>query len=198
MSRPSNAPALPGGGDSNAPALRGDARGAQRSQTFSLVVADRPGVLVRIALVFARRSYNIESLAVSPGAMEGFARMTIVSRGDPGNADQMVKQLAKLIDVVFVTDHRGENPIEVEIALVKLRCSGELRKKALATGERFGARVLDSESDLVILSSHGTSAEISELIAQLGDCNVEELVRSGKIVMDHGASHFAHLLRAAH
>jgi acetolactate synthase-1/3 small subunit len=182
--------------NSTAPAPLG-ASSAQRSYTYSLVTADRPGVLVRIALVFARRGYNIESLAVSPGSMEGFARMTILSRGDPGNEDQMVKQLAKLIDVVFVTDHRGEKPVEVEIALVKLRCSGEMRKKALATGERFGAKVLDHESDRIILTSQGTSTQISDLIAQLGECNIEEIVRSGKIVMDRGASHFAHLLDSA-
>ena len=170
--------------------------GAQPLHTFSLVTADRPGVLVRIALVFARRGYNIESLAVSPGAVEGFARMTIVSRGDPGNADQIVKQLAKLIDVVFVTDHRGEEAIEAEVALIKLRCSGEQRRRALATSERFATKVLDAEGERVILVCHGTSAEITELQHQLSDCNVEELVRSGKIVMDRGASHFAHLLGA--
>jgi acetolactate synthase I/III small subunit len=172
--------------------------GAHPLHTFSLVTADRPGVLVRIALVFARRGYNIESLAVSPGSIEGFARMTILSRGATKDVDQIVKQLAKLIDVVFVTDHRGEEPIEAEIAIIKLRCTGDMRSKALATGERFGARVLDSESDRVILVCQGTSAQITELHHLLGECNVEELVRSGKIVMDRGASHFAHLLGAAH
>jgi acetolactate synthase-1/3 small subunit len=172
--------------------------GAHPLHTFSLVTADRPGVLVRIALVFARRGYNIESLAVSPGALDGFARMTILSRGAVKDVDQIVKQLAKLIDVVFVTDHRGEEPIEAEIALIKLRCSGEMRRRALSTGERFGARVLDSEGERLILVCQGTSAQITELHHLLGECNVEELVRSGKIVMDRGASHFSHLLRAAH
>jgi acetolactate synthase-1/3 small subunit len=172
--------------------------GAHPLHTFSLVTADRPGVLVRIALVFARRGYNIESLAVSPGAIEGFARMTILSRGAPDNVDQIVKQLAKLIDVVFVTDHRGEEPIEAEVALIKLRCNGDMRRRALTTSERFGARVLDAEGDRVILVCQGTSAAISELHQLLGECNVEEVVRSGKIVMERGASHFAHLLGASH
>lgn len=172
--------------------------GEKPLHTFSLVTADRPGVLVRIALVFARRGYNIESLAVSPGALEGFARMTILSRGDAANVDQIVKQLAKLIDVVFVTDHRGEEPVEAEIALVKLRCSGDDRRRALATAGRFGARALETQPDRVILVGQGTSAEITALIKALGDCNVEESVRSGKIVIDRGASHFAHLLGASH
>ena len=102
-------------------------------------------MLVRIALVFARRGYNIESLAVSPGATAGFARMTIMSRGDPENIEQIIKQLAKLIDVVFVTDHRGEQPVEVEIALIKLRCEGEARKRALAIAEARGARVSNDD-----------------------------------------------------
>jgi acetolactate synthase-1/3 small subunit len=167
---------------------------APEKYTFSLVVSDRPGVLVRIALVFARRGYNIESLAVSPGATAGFARMTIVSRGAPDNVDQILKQLAKLVDVVFVTDHRGEQPVEVEIALVKLRCEGELRARALQIAERFGARVQDDSADRLILTLHGPPGDINALLAELAPCKLEELVRSGKIVMDRGASQFAHLL----
>jgi acetolactate synthase-1/3 small subunit len=162
--------------------------------TFSLVTRDKPGVLVRIALVFARRSYNIESLAVSPGVTAGFARMTIVSRGDPENSEQIIKQLAKLIDVVFVSDHRGEEPLEAEIALVKLHCSGELRKRSLAIAERHGAQIADAGDDRVILIMHGSSAAINALLTDLASCNIEEMVRSGKVVMDRGASHFAHLL----
>jgi len=162
--------------------------------TFSLVTSDRPGVLVRIALVFARRSYNIESLAVSPGAVEGFARMTIMSRGDSENVEQIVKQLAKLIDVVFVTDHRGENPVEIEVALCKLRCEGEIRTRVLAVVERHGARAAEDGADRLIVTMHGTSAQVTELLTELRPFSLEELVRSGRIVMDRGASHFAHLL----
>jgi acetolactate synthase I/III small subunit len=162
--------------------------------TFSLVTRDRPGVLVRIALVFSRRGYNIASLAVSPGANEGFARMTIVSHGDPENIDQILKQLAKLVDVVFVTDHRGETPLEAEIALIKLRAGGDLRKRSVALAERRGAKIADDTDGRVILSAVGTSVEIDSLLAELASEALEEVVRSGKIVIDPGASHFAHLL----
>jgi acetolactate synthase I/III small subunit len=164
--------------------------------TFSLVTGDRPGVLVRIALVFARRGYNIESLAVSPGASKGFARMTIVSRGAPENVDQILKQLGKLVDVVFVTDHRGEQPVEVEIALVKVRCEGELRARALALAERYGARIEDDTAGRMIMTVHGTSDSIDALLGELEPCKLEELVRSGKVVMDRGAALFAHLLQS--
>ena len=167
------------------------------SHTVSLVTRDHPGVLVRIALVFSRRGYNIESLAVSPGAVEGFARMTIVSRGDPGNADQIVKQLTKLVDVVFVTDHRGQEPVEAEIALIKLHCTGDARVKVLATASKHGAHVLAHEAERVILTAHGSSQSIDELLEALAEHTLEELVRTGKIVMDRGASNFAHLLGGA-
>ena len=162
--------------------------------TFSLVTRDRPGVLVRIALVFARRSYNIESLAVSPGVLEGFARMTIVSRGNPENIEQIVKQLGKLIDVVFVTDHRGEDPVEAEAALCKLRCEGEQRSRALSVVERYGAHVVHDGTERIVVAIHGTSAQVSELLDALRPFNLEEFVRSGRIVMDRGISQFAHLM----
>jgi acetolactate synthase-1/3 small subunit len=162
--------------------------------TFSLVTRDRPGVLVRIALVFSRRGYNIASLAVSPGGTQGFARMTIVSHGDPENVDQILKQLAKLVDVVFVTDHRGETPVEAEIALIKVRADGELRKRVIAIAERKGVRVADDVDGRVILTAQGTTTEIDALLVELACKELEEIVRSGKIVMDPGASHFAHML----
>jgi acetolactate synthase-1/3 small subunit len=163
---------------------------------FSLVTRDKPGVLVRIALVFARRGYNIDGLAVSPGATDGFARMTIMSHGDPENSDQIIKQLAKLVDVVFVTDHRGELPVEIEVALIKLCCAGEERKRALALAEKRGARLANDSDGRVILTYAATSEAINAFVAELAPCTLEELVRSGKIVMDAGTSRFAHLLGA--
>lgn len=164
--------------------------------TFSLVTRDRPGVLVRISAVFARRGYNIESLAVSQGAVGGFARMTIVSRGEPQTVDQMVKQLAKLIDVVFVTVHDDDNPVEVEAALCKLRCAGEPRTRVLDIAKRYGARVEDDGAERVIVTMYGSSNEVSKLLEALRPYNLEELVRTGKIVIDRGASRFAHLIDA--
>ena len=73
--------------------------------TISLLVRDSPGVLVRVAMVFSRRGYNIESLVVSPGAQAGFSRMTVTCSGDPGILEQMIKQLTKLVDVVHALDH---------------------------------------------------------------------------------------------
>ncbi len=162
--------------------------------TFSLVARDKPGVLVRIALVFARRGFNIESLAVSPGATGGFARMTITSRGDPETLEQIIKQLGKLVDVVFVTDHSDDDALEEEVALIKVRCDGEERKRALAVAEQRGGMLSDDTDGRAILCIHGTSAAIDALLSDLAALAVEEVVRSGKIVIDRGASPFAHLV----
>ena len=156
--------------------------------TFSIITKDLPGVLVRIALVFARRGYNIESLAVSPGAREGFSRMTITSRGDTQNVEQIKRQLAKLIDVVYVTDHRDKAPVEVEIALLKLRAARDARPQIMGIVENFESQVVDDDDETLMLRLSGSSRELDDCIAALLPYNVEELIRSGKIVMDTGVS----------
>ena len=162
--------------------------------TLSLVVRDKPGVLVRIALVFARRGYNIESCAVSPAARAGFARMTITSRGHTETREQINKQLAKLIDVVYVTDHRDDQPLQVEIALVKLRVNATTRADVLQVAEHYKANVIHFSADTLILRVHGTSDKLNNFIGLIEPYQVEELVRSGPIVMSRGPSQFAQLL----
>lgn len=168
----------------------------QALHTFSIVTKDLPGVLVRIALVFARRGYNIESLAVSPGSKPGFSRMTITSRGSDQNIEQIKKQLAKLIDVVYVTDHDDAAPVEAEIALIKLRGGPDARAELLRIAENFETQIANQDDETIVLRVVGTSTELDDCINALQPYGIEELTRSGKIVMDPGASHFAHLLSA--
>src|SRR3954462_5642747 len=100
--------------------------------TLSILVRNKPGVLVRVALVFSRRGYNIESLVVSGDVTnDQFSRMTITCSGDPETLEQIIKQLAKLIDVVHAFDHTGQAVIESEIALVKLQCPVDRRTEIL-------------------------------------------------------------------
>jgi len=165
--------------------------------TLSLVTRDKPGVLVRIALVFARRGYNIESLAVSQGIAEGFARMTITSRGAPGALAQIIKQLAKLIDVVFVSDHRDRPAIEAEVALLKVQCPDDERPAVLQVAEHFAAKVVDSEDASLVVRVAGTRAQVEGCASMLRPYNVREMVRSGPIVIDQGASQFDSLLAIA-
>lgn len=162
--------------------------------TFSIITKDQPGVLVRIALVFSRRGYNIESLAVSPGARAGFSRMTITSRGASDNIEQIKRQLTKLIDVVYITDHHDKAPIEVEIALIKLRVPRDGRADVARITENFESQVVDEDDDTLLMRLAGTSQELDDCFAALLPYNIEESIRTGKIVMDTGPSPLADAL----
>ena len=154
--------------------------------TISLYVHNRPGVLVRVALVFARRGYNIESLVVSPAARGDFSRMTITSRGDPATLEQMIRQLAKLVDVVHAVDHTGDSSFETEIALVKVAASVDERTEILQIAEHFNAKVADYGPESLMLRVYGSSEKLDAMIELLRAHGLLELVRSGKILMTRG------------
>lgn len=155
--------------------------------TISLYVHNRPGVLVRVALVFSRRGYNIESLVVSAAARGGFSRMTITCSGDPATLEQIIKQLAKLVDVVHAIDHTNDPAYESEIALLKIDCGIRERTEILQIAEHFSARVVDYGAKSLILRVYGSSDKLDALIALLEPFQLSELVRSGKILMARGA-----------
>jgi acetolactate synthase-1/3 small subunit len=154
--------------------------------TISLYVNNKPGVLVRVALVFSRRGYNIESLVVSPAAEGDFSRMTITCSGDPDTLEQIIKQLAKLVDVVNAVDHTGDEAYETEIALVKLAAPLERRTQILQIAEHFNAKVADYDEDSLMLRVFGSSEKLDALIKLLRPFGLRELVRSGKILMVRG------------
>jgi len=154
--------------------------------TISLYVHNKPGVLVRVALVFSRRGYNIESLVVSPAAQGNFSRMTITCSGDPETLEQIIKQLSKLIDVVHAIDHTGDEAYETEIALVKLNAALDQRTQILQIAEHYGAKVVDYGSDSLVLRVYGDSGKLDAFIGLLQPFDIAELVRSGKILMARG------------
>jgi len=165
---------------------KADAEPQGRLHTISLYVNNKPGVLVRVALVFSRRGYNIESLVVSPAARGEFSRMTITCSGDPETLEQIIKQLAKLVDVVHAIDHTGDASYETEIALVKLEAGLHERTEILQIAEHFKAKVVDYGSDSLILRVHGSSSKLDALIDLLRPFEIVELIRSGKILMARG------------
>ncbi len=156
--------------------------------TISLYVHNKPGVLVRVALVFSRRGYNIESLVVSPAAQGDFSRMTITCSGDPHTLEQIIKQLAKLVDVVHAIDHTGDEAYETEIALVKLECGIHERTEILQVAEHFNAKVVDYGTASLMLRVYGSSEKVDAFIALLRPFGIVELVRSGKILMARGGA----------
>ncbi len=154
--------------------------------TISLYVNNKPGVLVRVALVFARRAYNIESLVVSPAVSGDFSRMTVTCSGDPNTLEQIIKQLAKLVDVVHAVDHTGDAAYESEIALVKVRSLPTERTEVLQIAEHYGAKVVDFGHDSLMLRVYGSSEKLDAFLALLRPLGLTELVRSGKILMARG------------
>jgi acetolactate synthase-1/3 small subunit len=160
----------------------------QQIHTISLFVNNVPGVLVRVALVFSRRGFNIESLVVSPGAEGRFSRMTITCSGEPEALEQIIKQLAKLVDVVHAIDHTGNLAYETEIALIKIVSPLEERTEILQVAEHFKARVVDYGAESMILQAYGSSEKLDALISLLRPCSIAELVRSGKLLMARGKS----------
>jgi acetolactate synthase-1/3 small subunit len=164
--------------------------------TIALLVRNKPGVLVRVALVFSRRGYNIESLVVSPafdGAIAGyqaevgeFSRMTITCSGDAAVLEQIVKQLEKLIDVVTAIDHSGQAVIESELALIKVKAALASRTEVLQIAEHYKAKVVDYGAESLILRVEGESGKLDACIGLLKAYGIVELVRSGKILMARG------------
>jgi acetolactate synthase I/III small subunit len=166
----------------------------QPLHTISLLVRNKPGVLCRVALVFARRGYNLESLVVSPALWNGeegtkpgdFSRMTITCSGDPDTLEQIIKQLEKLIDVVHAIDHTGQAVIESELALVKMKADLKERTEILQIAENFKAKVVDYGSDSLILRCSGETGKLDAFVGLLKPFGIIELVRSGKILMARG------------
>ena len=155
--------------------------------TISILVRNKPGVLVRVALVFSRRGYNIESLVVSADAANGeFSRMTITCSGDPETLEQIIKQCTKLIDVVHAIDHTGQAVIETEIALVKIRSPIDKRTEILQIAEHYKAKVVDYGPESLILRVYGESEKLESFVSLLRQFDIAELVRSGKILMVRG------------
>jgi acetolactate synthase-1/3 small subunit len=160
---------------------------SQPIHTISALVRNQPGVLVRVALVFARRGYNIESLVVSADIANGeFSRMTMTCRGDLDTLEQIIKQLTKLIDVVHAIDHTGQSVVETEIALVKIKAELKSRTEVLQIAEHYNAKVVDYGTEALILRVYGETEKLDSFTSLLRPLGVVELVRSGKILMARG------------
>ena len=159
---------------------------ATSQHTISLYVRNVPGVLIRIAMVFSRRGFNIDSLVVSPGKTEDFSRMTITCTGANIVFPQIIKQCAKLIDVVHAIDHTNQEIIDEEIALVKVRIGLGERTSLLQIVEHYHGKVVDYGPESAIVRVSGNSAKLDAFVSLLEQWEIVEVVRSGKIVMSRG------------
>lgn len=161
---------------------------ANNQHTLSVYVANKPGVLARVAQTFARRGFNIESLVVSPGRNDNFSRMSIGVSGDPRMLEQIIKQLMKLVDVVHCVDHTFDNSVVKELALFKIVCSPDERSAILQISEHFGCKTVDLTKESLILMATGDSAKLDALAEVVSSFEVIEVVRTGKVVMARGGS----------
>lgn len=162
-----------------------------QKHTISLHVANRPGVLIRIALVFARRGYNIDSLVVSPASNPNYSMMNITAVGENTTLTQILKQLNKLVDVVHATDRTGEDILQKELALIKLNCTQQDRSEILQLAHAMRCDIVDISEQVVMLQATGSSEEVDNVTRVLGVYDVIEIIRTGKVLMARGAEHTA-------
>jgi len=158
----------------------------QNVHTLSVHVNNKPGVLMRITQIFARRGYNIDSLVVSKGRDPEFSRMTIGLSGDPEGLDQIVFQVEKLIDVITCIEHTSLDAVVKELALVKLHVGPDERTEALQIVEHFGGKTLDLTEKSIIAMLQGESSKLDSAVSLLGKFDVIETIRTGKVVMARG------------
>jgi acetolactate synthase-1/3 small subunit len=155
--------------------------------TVSLLVANKPGVLVRIALVFARRGFNIDALVVSPTFDPRYSRMTITAQGDANTLDQIIKQTAKLVDVLHSGEHNEDDAIHRELALVKIKNIPSNKSVIAQIIKKYSARVVEEDEKTMIIVQSGTTDELDQFELMIKKYGIIEMVRSGKLVMSKGS-----------
>lgn len=154
--------------------------------TLSVLVEDRPGVLARIAGLFARRGFNIESLAVGPTEHRDISRMTVVVDVEDLPLEQVTKQLNKLIEVIKVVELEPASSVQRELLLVKVRADMATRSHVLETVQLFRAKVVDVSPDAVTIEATGDVDKLAALMRLLEPFGVRELVQSGMVAVSRG------------
>ncbi|MCR4400065.1 MAG: acetolactate synthase small subunit [Syntrophomonadaceae bacterium] len=154
--------------------------------TLSVIVENHPGVLTRVATLFRRRSYNIDSLTVGRTENPTVSRMTIVVEGDDVLIEQVVKQLHKLVEVIKITDITDDPSVDRELVLVKVRADTQVRAEIMQIVEIFRARIVDIGRNTLIIEATGDENKINAIEDSLRPFGIMELVRTGKVAMVRG------------
>ncbi len=153
--------------------------------TIAALVENKPGVLARVASLFRRRNFNIDSLAVGTTEREDISRMTIVIKGDDRTVEQVIKQLNKLIEVIKVSD-LTLNSVDRELALIKVAATTETRGEIIEIANIFRARIVDVARDSLIVEITGDEEKINAFIDLMRQYGIKELAKTGKISMARG------------
>lgn len=154
--------------------------------TLSVLVENKPGVLARVAGLFSRRGFNIESLAVGPTEHTEISRMTIVVVVDDLPLEQVTKQLNKLVNVLKIVELDPAQSVQRELLLVKVRADPSVRSAVLETAQLFRARVVDVSPESVTIEATGTVDKLEALVRMLEPFGVRELVQSGMVAVGRG------------
>ena len=155
--------------------------------TLSVLVEDQPGVLARTASLFARRGFNIESLAVGPTETHGVSRMTFVVNVAESPLEQVTKQLNKLVNVLKIVELDNTAAVQRELLLVKVKADAQNRSNILETVSLFRAKVVDVSPDAITIEATGNHDKIQALLKVLEEYGIKELVQSGMVAIGRGA-----------
>ena len=154
--------------------------------TLSVLVEDRPGVLARVAGLFSRRGFNIESLAVGPTEQDDVSRMTIVVAVDELPLEQVTKQLNKLVNVLKIVELEQPTAVQRELLLVKVRADATVRSQVLETVQMFRAKVVDVSPEALTVEATGTADKLDALRRMLEPYGIREMVQSGMVAIGRG------------
>ncbi len=154
--------------------------------TLSVLVEDKPGVLARVAALFSRRGFNIESLAVGPTEHPTVSRMTIVVSVEGLPLEQVTKQLNKLINVLKIVELDPDASVQRELLLIKVKADLTSRSHVLETVQLFRAKVVDVAADAVTVEATGTRDKLAALVRVLEPFGIREMVQSGLVAVARG------------
>ena len=156
--------------------------------TLVALVEDKPGVLTRVAGLFRRRGFNIQSLAVGRSEQAGLSRMTFVVNGNSTEGEQVRKQLEKLINVVSVSDITEEAIVSRELTLVKVTSTASTRSEIIQIVDIFRANIVDVSSDSLTVEVTGDEDKVKSLIELLSAFGIKEITRTGRVALTRGSN----------
>ena len=156
------------------------------THTLSVLVEDKPGALARVASLFSRRGFNIQSLAVGATEQKNMSRMTIVVNVEDSPLEQITKQLNKLVNVIKIVEQDEDNAVARELALIKVRTDSTTRSQVIEAVNLFRAKVVDVSPESLTVEATGTPEKLEALLRVLEPYGIRELVQSGVVSLSRG------------
>ncbi len=155
-------------------------------RVLSILVENESGVLTRIAGLFSRRGFNIESLTVGPTENPAYARITITVNANNVAVEQITKQLHKLINVIKITDLTESSFVDRELALIKVSSNTTTRSEIIQIADLFRGRIVDVAEDILIVEVTGDEGKINAIVHLLGKFGIKEIARTGRVALSRG------------